>query len=280
MILISQVRIPRIEANLHELSAHDVGVLCLIDSENSAQRGTGELLDRVLDAPPEKPKVDQVIDHRLWTIQERAFVVAHYLAAIIEPNFQVGDRGRYEHYLQPSLSASAAQIDLGQLGDDYWHMQPLLGFHAEAIERLILAEELPSNRAGWMIGAMACQLYTPEQGQIVYEDQMLNDIDAAVAARTEAIMKLPESDFLRLVHAFTAGLDELSHIFLMTITDQGYAWLPVSQEVPDLPPARFSFALAYSPITAGIFGQFVRAEDGDGDLLESADAGDGADDPE
>lgn len=253
MIYFSPVRTPRLQVELHELTAYDAIYLCQLPIQQHSERGAAALLKRIINPQDSPIKAGQVIDPRLWTVQERALVIAHYLAHVIGDDFAIG-RGRYSHYLMEQIGTPPAPITLGSLDGKTWRMYPLLGFLAESIERLIEAGELTSNRAGWMIGAMAAQLVQGDQEPLIDPEQLDSQIDQQMTERATALLQLPESEFMALTGAFFQGTEQQNHIFKLSFGHEGLAFLPVSTEVPDLPPARFPFSLALREDTTQLFG--------------------------
>ena len=182
-------------------------------------------------------------------------VVAHYLAHVIGGDFQIGEKGKFSDYLiEDGIGAPPDPIEVGEVADKAWFVQPLLGWHAEAIERLVASEELDNDQGGWLVGAMAAQMYHADQGPIGSHENTDVVIDAALRDRAVALTEMPESDFMALVLAYLQHAHLLDHIFRLCITDEGFAFLP-AKEVPEgLPPARFHFSMAMREDTQELFG--------------------------
>ena len=252
MLTISPLRTPRIQVEMHELSARDAIALCQMPA-GQCEYGATELLKRILDEPKDVRK-GQVTDCRLWSVQERAFVIAHYLAHVIGGDFQIGEAGRYSDYIMESgISAPPPAVSIGNINGAEWYLQPMLGWHAEAIERLMQADELPADRCGWLTGALAVQVYRFDEGCLDCADHTDAVIDGAVHERATSLMALPESDFMALVAAYFRLSPQIDHIFHMTICEDGIGFLPV-KEVPGNPPARFHFPMAIREDTTAVFG--------------------------
>lgn len=246
------LRTPRLQVDLEELAGADAIYLCQLPSHR-VERGTTELLQRIVVTTAE-PRRGQVIDQRLWSVQERAFVVAHYLAGLLQGDFKIGENGKYSDYLiEGGIGDPPPAVNIGEVDGEAWFMQPLLGWHAEAIERLVIAEELTSNRPGWLVGAMAAQLYSVSEGPLECYDQTDAVIDQAMVEKATKILKKKEGVFMTLVGLYYQHLRELDHTFILSIGDDGFCFLPASG-VPDLPPARFHFSMAVRDDTAAIFG--------------------------
>lgn len=253
MITFSPLRTPRLQVNLRELTARDAIALCQIPAEHT-ERGTTELLNAIVVAS-ESPRVGEVTDHRLWSVQERALVVFHYMAHVLGGDFQIGESGKYSDYLiADGIGAPPAPVVAGEVAGRRWMLQPLLGWHAESIERLIEAEELTADYTGWLIGALAAQLYAEDEGPLAGHDATDALIDKALTARAEALTALAESDFMLLVRAHRERQHEIDHTFRLAIGEKGVMFLP-DKEVPGLPPARFPFTMAIREDTAAVFGQ-------------------------
>lgn len=271
MIVISPVRTKRINATLNELSLRSAIYLCKL-SPDQHEHGTSKLLESVVAAVP-APLPAQVVDPKLWTVQERAFVAAHYMAHVIEggPDFAIGRNGKYSDYLLSGEDACPESIELGIVGGQCWFMRPLLGGFAESVERLILRDELPNDREGWLIGAMACQLFNDDKPAFSLVGAMDSAVDDYVTESALALMAMPESDAISLLELFMDGMEKLDHIFRLQIGDDGVRFLPVSMEVPDLLPARFPFSSAVRRETQLTFGEPDGGGSGADAVLRSAD---------
>lgn len=269
MIPITPVRTHRINATLHELSLGSSIYLCKLPSDQH-ERGTGELLQRIVQEEP-KPLPGQVTSPKLWTVQERAFVVAHYLAHIVEsgPDFAIGD-GRFSHYVASGQDSCPAEIEVGDAAGESWLLRPLLGGFAESIERLIVTGELPSEREGWLVGALAAQMRTT-QDKFSLEAALDAAVDEYIAERVREFMELPASEAMDVMHLFLSQAAKLDHLLQMSIGDDGFVFLPVSKEVPGLPPARFHFSFAVSEEAQAIFGSVDGGGTGHDALPEAAD---------
>ncbi len=256
MINIATLRARRVQADFQELTIADAITLCRMPPAMAEAAHTA-LLRRVV-VPNDKPLPGQVTDVRLWTVQERLFAVSHYIAHVAEdgPNFAIGN-GNYSDYIHDGESGPPTKIDLGVVGGDLWSMVPLLGWHAEAIERLIQHERLPAERHGWWVGAMACQLLR-EQDEPLSHELMDVEVDDQIAKRAAIFLQFPETDFLALLMAFLAGQDQMAHLFRIEFLDDGIAVMPKpvdDKEAPGLPPARFPVSDAITTATKRLFGK-------------------------
>lgn len=255
MIAISPVRTRRLNVELSELSAGDVIYLCSLPDKQH-EYGASELLRRIV-KPCDKPRVGQVTDTRLWSVQERSFVIAHYTAHITdgEPDFRIGDQGaKFSDYLIDGADAPPDEIKLGVIAEDEWLMRPLLGAHAESIERLVMSERLPAARHGWWVGAMAVQLHRSNEKPFDVTNCMDAQLDDFIAERAEILLTFPESDFMDLLQAFLSGTDKMQHLFKLEFIDSGVVWSPV-KEVPGSTLARFPVSSAVSERSTQAFGR-------------------------
>lgn len=267
MINFSPLRTARLQVTLQELTGRDAIALCQMPVE-SAEHGITELLNRIVVTPrPEGVRKGQVTDHRLWSVQERGLVAAHYMAHIIGGDFQVGDNGRYSDYLMESgLGPPPEAVEISTVAGKTWLMQPLLGWHAESIERLIFADELQNDRNGWLIGAMSAQIYSADIGPITGHDETDAAIDKVLVARANTLVDLPESDMMALTMAYFERQADIDHIFHLHVGMDGFCFLP-AKEAPGLNPARFPFSMALRQDTVEVFKPIAGAQDGDGAVL-------------
>lgn len=261
MIAFAPVRTSRIHAELRELSIGDVIALCALP-ESQHEYGASELLRRIVE-PAEKPRVGQVTDPRLWTVQERAFVIAHYIAHVTEGerDFPIGNKGaKFSDYLVEGADVAPEVTDIGIVGGDVWKMQPLLGANSEAIERLIVSGRLPEARHGWWVGAMAVQMFRANEKPFDVVNAMDAKLDEFIADRAEILLAFPESDFMDLLEAFLIGHRKLEHIFRIEFIDSGAVWIP-AKEVPGMIPARFPVSSAISERATLAFDRAERTGD-------------------
>lgn len=254
MITITPVRTPRITAEMQELTAGDVIDLCALPADQH-ERGATELLKRIV-KPEDKPRVGQVTDVRLWTVQERAFVIAHYIAHVAEdgPDFSVGEQGKYSDYIVDGIGATPEQVSLGVVAEDNWSLGPLLGAHAESIERLVTSGRLAASRVGWWVGCMAAQLLRAGDDPFDTANRMDADLDEHIAERAQIFMAFPESDFMDLLQAFLLGNDKLEHLLRVEFIDDGLVFMP-KEEAPGKNPARFPVSAAISQRAAQALGR-------------------------
>lgn len=266
MIYFDPLRTRRLSVDLQELSIDDAETLCMMP-EHLEQASITALLQRAV-KPNDREMPGQVGDPRMWTVQERMMVMAHYMAHTTddgERNFSLGD-GRLSDYLLNGTDY-VESISLGVIDGDEILMRPLLGFQAEAIERLVLGGRFRANRLSWWACAMACQMTKageepkPYQGDAEYLEW--------VYSMASAIRQLPESDFLQLLYAFLDGTKQLDHFFKLTYTDLIIATKP-TQEDSSLPSARFPLHAAFSTGTLQVLGITRSDESGSGAVLQPA----------
>lgn len=266
MITFTPLRTRRLAVSMQELSIGDAIYLCGIPP-HMHEAGTTALLHRI--CSPERHTDKHVTDVRLWTVQERALAVAHYLAHTEgEPNFQVGERGHFADYLLDTQEVQA-DLHIGMVGGDEWYMRPLLGIHAEAIERLMTTGQIDGERAGWWMAAMSVQL---RRGVETFSDTESDaELEDFITSRIAIFRGYPERDFMDLLALFLEGTARLDHHMRIQYVDDGIAFAPVSQEVPGLPPARFPFDSAIFEGTRTVFGKPDPASGGAGSTLQPDD---------
>ena len=228
MLLFQPIKTRRICVRLKELTIGQAIALCKLPADRH-ELMTTEFLRQVA-ANAEAPTPDYVTDPRLWTVQERARMVCHYLAQVADdgPDFAVG-AGKLTDYLDftADIGADGRVRDLGVPG---WTFGPLLGGHAELLERSC------TTRGEWLIGAIACQAVPTDR----VDDLLgLPDIEqlAELDQRIAAIKDLPESEFEALLMAYdTATGVSLRHFLDVAFDGDGVVF--ESREA-GLAPARF-----------------------------------------
>lgn len=255
MIQFNPLRTKRLSVNLRELSIDDSEVLCMMP-EQLEQSAVTAMLERVVQQEG-RPNPGQVTDPRQWSVQERTFVMTHYMAHTAEdgnPNFAVGSSARFSDYFLNGTDY-IEEVDLGVVDGDRLLMRQLLGYQAEAIEHLIMSRRLAANRVSWWAAAMACQMRRAEEEPVAG----LSDADYTewLAVRADAFRTLPASEFEVLLSAYLAGNDRLSHFFRIGFSDSAIVVLPAvdgEKGVSSVKPARFPVHAAISEFTLQILG--------------------------
>jgi hypothetical protein len=261
MIVFTPLRTRRLNVRLNELTIDDAIYLCRMPP-HMQEAGITELLKRTME-PETKPRSGQITDPLLMTVGERAMIVGHYIAHQFEnnPDFPVGEHGKFSDYLMAVDAPLKDKVDAGKVASDHWHLTPLLGAHAEAIERMVVDERLPAGRHGWWIGAMACQMLragTDKPFDVANETPAA--LEEHIEARAAVFRGYPESAFMDILYAFIGANATIDHLMKLDFDDEGIVFMPV-REAPGLTPARFPFVDAVSERTQAVFGNAAVAGD-------------------
>jgi hypothetical protein len=249
MINFTPLRTKRFTAELQELSISSAITLCNMRPD-AYEAGTSYLLSQI---------VTNDINTRLLSVQERALIVAHYLAHTSEgtPDFAIGD-AKFSDYLLDDKEYQDS-VGLGELSGSVWRMRPLYGVYAESIERLMMIGKLERSRAGWWFGAMAAQMYRETEDLPDTENMTDVEIDEYVSVRADIFKLFPESEFVGMLMAFIDGQERLDHIFGLDFQDDGIVFKGKGEL--GLPPARFPYSNAVTEFTASIFGNAHKSGD-------------------
>lgn len=237
------LRTKRLSVHLCEIANGDaIGLASIPETMYESQ--TTRFLQFVVEKA-EQPTPNHVTDPRAWTVQERAFVVGHYMAHVLDsaPDFIVGE-GKFSDYLKSSQDIKPVH-PVGELGEDNWTLIPLIGAAAEAIEDLRGDIKALENRPGeyhWMLGCMAAQLR--RDGDIVKVPDAVTDVDYVtwLRQRMEVFYKYPESDFVQLLMMYRAAVAATDHFFNMEISEDGIVFganAASKESGAMLPPSRF-----------------------------------------
>lgn len=186
----------------------------------------------------------------LWTVQERALATGNYLMAVHreQRDFPVGPNGRFSDYLDAArdvpMGTFGAPLYVGDVADDKWSIQHLLGYMAEAIERLQGQIEVPGGdqRMHWLFGAMAAQLVHDEAREEEPDWAVPGLYDDWLADKMRVMLALPESAAMQLRLLYEEGTQKLYHLFNMRIGKEGgLVFLPREGKGAEagLPPATF-----------------------------------------
>lgn len=252
MILFPHLRTHRIAVRLRELTLADAIAVCKIPAERH-ELTTTEFL-RFVARDAEKPQDRYITDPRLLTVEERTLLVCHYLSQVSDdgPDFSIGSEGRLSDYVVFDADIKTEQVDLGEIGGKRLVMRPLLGLHAEVLERCC------STGGDWLIGAMGCQI--SEAGEALPDWSALSDIQALewVKARIDAVRALGESEFEDRLAVYTDGRAAMHHFFTPNFDAAGLVYEPNEredeQEAGPKNPARFLAVSCISRTTRRFFG--------------------------
>lgn len=249
-------RTPRINVDIAELDYGNAIDLAQWSPSLYEARLTTFL--RMVVRHPDPIREGTVTDPRQWTVQERHAVQAHYIAHTYpEFDFQVGEKARFSQYLHQSVR-TAEDVPLGPIAGDEWTLRPLLGMHAEAIERLILGRRIPGKQAGWISGALACQLVASDETEAGFlrDSKLPTDpletlpdaqVDEWVFRRVEVFKRFAQSDLSDMLRAFLLGCEQQQHLVRINFNDQGPVLV---SEVPGVGPARFPLSNLFEGIIA------------------------------
>lgn len=240
MLLFQPIKTRRVCVRLKELEVGQGIALCKLPADRN-ELLTSEFL-RFVAADAQAPASGYVTDPRLWTVQERARMVCHYLAQVADdgPDFAVGE-AKLTDYMDFTADLQAETVKI-----DGWTFGHLLGYHAELLERSC------ENRGDWLIGAMACQALRDGEADVMAD---MTDIEqlTELSRRIDAIKALPESEFEELVAAYDyACAHELRHFLDVGFDDGGVLF--DAKGGAGLAPARFRADSCISPVTRSLFG--------------------------
>lgn len=250
MISFNPLRTKRLSVDLRELTIDAAEALCMMP-ERLEQAAVTAMLRHVV-VQEDRPLPGQVTDPQLWTVQERTMVMAHYMAHTTgdgDPNFALGDRAKFSDYLMNGTDFVDV-VSVGEYDGVNVVMRPLLGYEAEAIERLVHSGRVRNNRLSWWVCAMACQMSKADDPP--RERVADAEFTEWVLASSERYRQLGESEFLPILYAFLDGTEALNHFFRITYTDNEIAVLPREDE--SLPLARFPLRSALNKGTLNVLG--------------------------
>jgi hypothetical protein len=249
-----KLRTRRITAQLQELSIGDAITVASMPEHMAEAECTAFLSYAIKEAGGE------LTNPADWTVQERALVVAHYLAAVSDdgPDFSLGNKTHYSDYLdgESDISLALKQVPVGEVAGDQWEIRHLTGGMAEAIERLIgEIEQLKTlePRLHWILGSMAAQLVrTKEEIPELTTDGIY---DEWLLERMKILMAFPESDFAQLMGAYQQGREKLHHLFAYDFTDEGIVILAKKGGAEGLSSARFPVSACLSKLALTMAGK-------------------------
>lgn len=233
MIQIPDVKTARFSATMSELSIlNSIKLASIPDALMEASHA------HLIGAAIQKIKGVDIND---LTVQERIFLVSHYIAAMQDnPDFEIGD-GKYTDYLYFDRQYSKDIVEVGALEGDDWSVGHLYAVAADAIERLQGEIDGLEGVAHWQVGRMAAQLIANgdalDHANPNYEKELLE--------RMKIFANFPESAFVGCQVLLQIGCDQLSHLVEIAVDNSGIVVMPrVDLEqgergAKELPYARF-----------------------------------------
>lgn len=158
-------------------------------------------------------------DSRAWTVEERAFLVGHYLASTGDdgPDFPVGEY-RFSDYLALKGSYGTEAVD---------GIRPIFGSDAEMIERNEGA--VMQGRMHWLSGCLAVQANPAS------DDEFL--------AIQRGFLDGEISEFEQALADYLSARSKLQHLMNVTIINDGFA-INGERDGEPIPVARFPAAAA------------------------------------
>lgn len=254
MKYINPVNTSRISVEMDEMLIEDVEKLCEIPAIYE-QRTATELLRRVC-KPIDRPNA--VADPRFWSVNERIFVIANYMAATRDdgPDFPVGAEEVGGHFSDYLLVGPDYEADIPFTFDGRDMLfSPLLGYQAEIIETLIAGGTYKPTDFSWWCATMAACVRGADEEPVPYTDDA--SYEAALVARITPIRKLKDRQFVGLFHAFLEVQQRGAHLVHAITSSFGVVAAPVSerpQGAPELAPACFPAHTCISSAARAVMG--------------------------
>lgn len=252
MILFPPLRTKRISVVLTEATLNQSIAVCRLPAEHPEATTTAFL--RFVAAAAKAPAPGYVTDPRLWTVEERARLVCHYLSQVHEDgsDFSVvggsSAGGKLSDYLRFDADLRVTEVKLGEVAGKARVMRPLLGVHVETLEKFC------ANRGDWLHGMIACQIQAADEKEPDY--LQLTDLELIewCTSRFNALREMPESAFEEVYAAWVRGRAELEHFFATAVDDAGIVFLPQElTEAGPKDPARFPAVSCLSESTRDLF---------------------------
>lgn len=247
MIPFAHLRTKRVSVTLSELTLDQGIALCRMPGASHEHVATQFL--RYVAAGADKPRDTYVTDPLLWTVEERLRVVTHYMAHVSDdgPDFSIGDR-RFTDYAELTVDEFVDFTPIGEVGGRKMVLRPLLGVHAQLLERVC------EDAGEWLIGAMACCLEDEADLSSPADLASLDEVGGLkwVQKRIEALRARPESETDQLYLAF-ASRPSMRQFFRIDFGDEGIVCMPVEEGEVGAPPARFRAHTCVSQTTRSLF---------------------------
>lgn len=246
MIIFPSLRTKRIAVTLREIALGEAVAVCRMPADRH-EATTTEFLRRVADGA-KAPTPAYVTDPRLWTVEERARLVCHYLSQVSDTgaDFAVGKQ-KLSDFITFDADLITPEVKLGEVAGTQKVLRPLLGVHAELLERVC------SERGDWLVGVIACQVHEADQPAPDYLAMTDVDLLEWIRKRMDQVKGLAESDFEAIYRAWEQGRSEIEHFFIWFVDDEGICFFPKSMEAGSVTPARFHALPCISRGTRDLF---------------------------
>lgn len=230
MIHFPPIRTARLDVQLRELTIRE-SVDIAATPLDKHEAATTALLRRIVETAGGSHR-----DPGRWTVQERMFAVAHYIACTSEAggNFAIGE-GAFLDYLDAERDSAPDTADAGHACGDQWVVKQLTGDEALALEGLC------ADRLDWIAGDLAARMSVAgaDEGRPDATSRP-GEYAAWLAERMGVVKAMPEGDFEELFAACRRGMLALHHLFHIELDDQGPVAMPLGKEGgAALAPARF-----------------------------------------
>lgn len=251
MILFPTLRTKRICVTLRETTLAESIAICRLPADRH-EATTTEFLRCVADGA-RAPTPGYVTDPRLWTVEERARLVCHYLSQVSEAgaDFPVGD-GKLSDYIDFAADLGTTEVSLGEVAGKARVLRPLLGVQVEVLERMC------EGRGDWLHAVVACQIHDADKPAPDWAQ--FTDVQTLewCRARLDWLRKLPESEYEEIYAAWMRGRREVEHFFVAGVDDEGVMFWPQEmKEAGPKTPVRFP---ALSCISSGTRELFARPD--------------------
>jgi hypothetical protein len=227
-ILIPRIRTSRIDVTPRELTWGESISLCKMPPLAGAEESA--FLRYICDGASSEG--GRVSDPRMWTVQERTFVVCRYLSAVSpQANFAVHADSKLSDFIRGDADYTAPEVVIGE-GSGAIRVTHMLGVHQELLERLC------RDSGEWIFGAMACLTFMPDE--LEPDLGAMPDMEALkwVDDRIAATSRKPASEIEARLEAYWAGLGNLYHFFTVVFDNKGPCFARKGGG-PESVPARF-----------------------------------------
>lgn len=249
MPLITPIRTKGMQIELKELSIGDAVDICQISSK-LREFGTSQTIRAIC-------KDD--INPLLLTVQERAFIIAQYIAQTngVSADFAIGENGKYSDYLYYDVQECKERKEVGIFNGKKLYAMPILGVHVESIERLISQGVLESALSSWVFALMVCMFMFEDEFDDENDFSQMNDaqVDEYITKGVINLTGMPESQFIVLADLFAIGIELTNHLFKVLVIEDGIVFSRAREGVDvEIPPCRFQFKSVLSEFVKTNFG--------------------------
>lgn len=251
-VIIPPLRTKRLAVRLREMSIGDSIGLCGVPPLKYEAANTEFFNCALIEAS--LPSKLHSADPRAWTVQERLFVITHYMACVNGGSINLGEGVTLDDYFISNADYPMEWAAVGSINGVNHRIKHLTGAEVEAAETLLWL--LPERkRFHWLLAGMACQLVPDGETDRPHPIEQHAGYADWLRVRVTALERLPESEFAEMLKAYGRGQAMLTHFFNINFDQHGIVVMPNANAGAEVAPVRFPASACASAFAAELHGK-------------------------